>query len=282
MSNSNDDSDWSGSRGRQWLANVTKMEAMLRPVDKPLFDALDLGAGQRVAEIGCGGGGTARSLAAQAGGDIKVHGIDVSPDLIAEASAQSSGLPNLSFSAADAGEQRLTSPVYDRLTSRFGIMFFADPAQAFMNLATWLKPGGRFAFAVWGPPPMNPWMLAVRDSVATVLDLPSADPEAPGPFRYANADKLMDLLSAAGLTELTANPWQGSLALGGGLAPADAAAFGLSAFAFAEPLKATPELYHEAQVHLTEALSEFVEQGVVSMPAFVHIVSGCKTGAANE
>ncbi|MFK7830307.1 MAG: hypothetical protein AB8B57_11055 [Congregibacter sp.] len=127
------DSDWSGLRGQQWLANVTKMEGMLSPVDEPLFAGLRLSAGLQVAEIGCGGGGTAISM-------------------------------------------------------------------------------------------------AVRDSVATVLDITPADPEAPGPFRYAKAEKLTSLLRDAGFSELSVDPWQGSLALGGGLPPVDAASFSLAAF----------------------------------------------------
>ncbi len=127
------------------------------------------------------------------------------------------------FNVADVARADPPAEPYDRLVSRFGIMFFDDPDAAFSNLASWLGPRGRFAFAVWGPAPDNPWMSIIRESVGTVIDVPPPDPEAPGPFRYGGGEKLLGLLAAAGLGDLDLQDWQGDLPLGGGL-PANAAA----------------------------------------------------------
>jgi SAM-dependent methyltransferase len=96
-------------------------------------------------------------------------------------------------------------------------MFFDDPPAAFASLVRWLVPSGRFTFAVWGHPAENPWMTSVREVAAEVIDVPQPDPEAPGLFRYAEADKLLTLLDRAGFGELDMADWRGALLIGGGL-----------------------------------------------------------------
>ena len=51
-------SDWATARGEKWRKQLSGMEAMLLPVDEPLIRALRLDAPYRIADIGCGGGGT--------------------------------------------------------------------------------------------------------------------------------------------------------------------------------------------------------------------------------
>jgi SAM-dependent methyltransferase len=86
----------------------------------------------------------------------------------------------IAFEIADMATAIAPEEPYDRLASRFSIMFFDDPLAALANLARWLAPGGRFAFAVWGRPTENPWMTSVRQVVGEIIDLPPRDPEAPG------------------------------------------------------------------------------------------------------
>jgi SAM-dependent methyltransferase len=176
-------SDWAAARGEKWLAQLASMEAMLAPVDAPLIEALQLDAPFRIADIGCGGGGTTLAIARQAQAGSAVHGFDISPALIEAARARASGDKPIAFSLADVGTARAPQPPYDRLVSRFGIMFYDDPPSAFAKLARWLSPGGRFAFAVWALPADNPWMTSVREAAAEAIDVPPPDPEAPGPFR---------------------------------------------------------------------------------------------------
>jgi SAM-dependent methyltransferase len=167
---------------------------------------------------------------------------------------------------------------YDRLVSRFGVMFFADPAAAFANLVRWLVPGGRFAFAVWGPLAKNAWMATVRDEVARHVDLPVVDPDAPGPFRYAEASRLLALLDRAGFTRFELLDWQGTLPLGGGLSAPAAAKLALTGFSnFAELLApASAEARDEALRALTARFEGNVRDGVVRLDACVHLVTGMR------
>jgi SAM-dependent methyltransferase len=271
--------DWAAARGEKWLAQVAGMEAMLRPVDEPLIRALQLDAPCRIADIGCGGGGTTLEILRLAPAGSVVHGFDLSPALIESARSRvPSGESAIAFEIADMTTATVPKKPYDRLVSRFGIMFFNDPSAAFANLARWLAPGGRVAFAAWGPLAENPWMTNVRQVVADIIDLPPPQPEAPGPFRYAEADKLLTLLDRAGFGRFDVQHWRGELLIGGGLLAAEAANFALASFSsFGELLaEAGGEALNEARQSLTTRFSRHQQDGAVRMDACVHIFTGAR------
>jgi SAM-dependent methyltransferase len=168
--------------------------------------------------------------------------------------------------------------LYDRLVSRFGVMFFENPSQAFANLSRWLAPGGRFAFAVWGPQEENPWRTTVSDVVGQIVELPPFDPEAAGPFRYADAGKFLDLLQASGFSNLAVRDWRGTLPIGGGLPAPQAADFAIASISsFIERLtEAGKDALSAARKTLTDRFSNHLQNGVVKMDAGVHIVTGIR------
>jgi SAM-dependent methyltransferase len=269
-------SDWVGARGEKWRAQLSAMEAMLAPVDEPLIRALRLDAPYRVADIACGGGGTALEIQRRAPEGTVVRGFDVSPTLIEAASARvpSSDL-TISFTVADVATAAVPEP-FHRLSSRFGVMFFGDPPAALANLRRWLAPGARFAFAVWGHPADNPWETTVREVVTNIVSMPPSDPDAPSPYRYSETDRLIALLDGAGFRELDVLHWSGALPIGGKVGPAEAADFALAAFSsFAEQLaKVGRDAFHDARRSLTARLSRHQREGAVWLDASVYIVTG--------
>lgn len=279
---SNDALSWAAARGEKWRANLSGMEATLAPVDPPLIDALRLDAPYRVADIGCGGGGTALAMLDKAPPGTVIDGFDLSPALIETAQARAREHAqrgaSITFRVADMVTAAAPSEPYARLMSRFGIMFFDDPSVAFSNIATWLARGGRFAFAVWGPTVDNAWLRNVRSVVGEIIDIPPVDPDAPGPFRYADASKLIALLERSGFAEMETRTWRGMLPIGGGVPAADAATFGLASFSsFGELLTAAgPEAYRAARESLTAHLAQYERDGAVHMDASVHIITGTR------
>lgn len=279
-------SDWATTRGKKWVENLGPTERMLAPVDVPLLSALSLDGAVRVADIGCGGGHTTRAIARAlpdgvgGGNKVIVHGVDVSPDVIdaAQKASAEAGI-DAAFYCLDAGvalppwEQG-----YDRLSSRFGVMFFDDPAQAFSNLSSWLAPGGRFAFAVWAELGRNPWMSCLREVVAGLVELPAPQPDAPGPFRYASAPRFCALLEGSGFVDVSAEPWESEVQLGGGLSASEAAAFCLTAFSVGDLVGGDAGLLAQASEGLYEAFKSYETDGLVLIPAAVHLVTGSAPG----
>jgi SAM-dependent methyltransferase len=260
-------SDWTTARGEKWRAQLPGMESMLAPIDEPLIRALRLDAPYRIAEIGCGGGGTTLELVRCAPRGSIVHGLDISPSLIELARTRT---PHDIFEVADMATAA-PKQAYDRLISRFGVMFFNEARAAFSNLLRWLSPRGRFAFAVWGPPSENPWLTSVRDVVSRFVTIPRSDPNGPGPFRYADAGAFLALLEAVGFEQLEVREWRGSLPIGGGLPPGEAADFALSAFSNFGELLTEADALESARRALTDVYTLHP-----AMDACVRIVTGAR------
>jgi SAM-dependent methyltransferase len=109
-------------------------DAELRRHNEHFRAAIDAGTRDRVLDIGCGAGQTTRDAArvAIAG---SVVGIDVSAEMLEIARRRSAeqGLRNVTFEQGDAQVQAFPAGQFDLCISRFGAMFFADPAAAFAN-----------------------------------------------------------------------------------------------------------------------------------------------------
>lgn len=161
--------------GARWLANLNGFEGTIAPAGEALLAHAAYRPGERVVDVGFGGGATSLAIAraVSPGGDVV--GIDISPDLVSATTRRAAvdGLGNVRFVCADAATVTLPGAPFDRLCSRFGSMFFAEPVAAFTNLRRLLRPGGRIDLAVWGPPLQNPWMLEGMAVARRHIELPS-------------------------------------------------------------------------------------------------------------
>src|SRR5262249_34365178 len=152
-----------------------------------------------VLDIGCGSGETSIALARLVGASGHVTGIDVSKPMLELARQRSAGIKNLDWLLADAAAPDGVLPQADLLFSRFGVMFFGDPVAAFSALRRSLKPGGRLVFASWRPIGENPWMLVPLQAVRPLVPPPPPPgPHDPGPFAFADAEWVNQILTSAG------------------------------------------------------------------------------------
>lgn len=269
---------WAGDRGAKWRDHHRALEAMLAPVNAPLLDALQFDGPSRIVEVACGGGGTTLEILKRAPAGSTLDAFDISPALVEAARSRTGTGDAVTFTVADMGTATPPAERYDRMVSRFGIMFFDDPPAAFANLSRWLAPGGRFAFAVWGPPADNPAMTTAHRVVGEQVELPETDPAGPGPFRYADTEPLVALLDGAGFPDVEVNDWRGPISVFGGMPPAETATFALEWFSsFTDALhKEGDAAVAEAHHALTERYAEFARDGVVEMDARVHLVTGSR------
>lgn len=270
--------DWAGEMGQRWLANLDRFEAMLAPIGQILFDRAAFVSGERVIDLGCGGGATTLGIAKAIGDSGHVTGLDISPDLISTARLRASEVEakNVDFVCADAATAILPMAPYDRLFSRFGSMFFPDPIAAFTHLRSQLNPGGRIDLAVWGPPRENGWMMAVMGVLRSHIEVPPAIPRAPGPFALEDKDYLQTILVESGCGYVSIDSWQGEQAIGGPDAtPEQAAHFIVNAMAAGRLARAAGEaVAHAVEQDLVELFVEHHQPGLgVMLPAKVWMVS---------
>src|SRR5262245_553740 len=108
---------WAGEMGDRWLANVDAYESMLETVGAASLAHAAFAPGERVIDVGCGGGLTTRVIARAVGPGGRVLGLDISAPLIAEARrrADREGIANASFVALDAARFAAPGAPFDRL-----------------------------------------------------------------------------------------------------------------------------------------------------------------------
>ena len=264
---------WRGPRGAVWLLSLDGYEAMLRPLGDALLARAALSPGQSVVDIGCGGGSTSRTAAEIVGATGVVCGVDIAPMLIDEATRRADGVSNLTYVCADAGSEPIPGAPFDRMISRLGVMFFADPPAAFARLRDVLKSGGQLDWAVWAPSIDNPWMAGVRPIVERYIALAPVDPDAPGAFSLTDRDKLQGLLVKAGFAAIDIDDWHGAIAPGGTHDPERAADFALTAFSFGPAFDtAAPAIRDKIRSDLIEFFQRFVVDGQLAIPARAWLV----------
>jgi SAM-dependent methyltransferase len=167
---------------------------------------LGLKGGESVIEIGCGAGALTLPLAAAVGEHGRVVAVDIAEPMLAAARQriEERGLRNVTLHLGDAQVFGFEPAAFDLVTSRMGVMFFADPAAAFRNIATALKPGGRLVFACWGPLAENRHWLVAHDVVVRHLGPPPPHPaHEPGPMAFADPDYVRGFLTAAGFAAIS-------------------------------------------------------------------------------
>jgi SAM-dependent methyltransferase len=221
---------WGGRAGRSWRDHQERQDELLRPISDRLLAAADARPGERVIDVGCGAGATTIDFAARVAPGGEVLGIDISEPLLSRARERIGPHLPARFAYADATVHEAEPHLADLLVSRFGVMFFADPARAFANLRRGLRPGGRLVFVCWREAKQNQWMVVpLREVMKHAPPLPETNPEDPGPFAFANEARVRRILSEAGFADihLVADDLDLDIATGQGLDVAVAGALAI-------------------------------------------------------
>ncbi len=205
MGNEQQAAIWNESVGEAWVRHADPFDELLGPFGEAAMALLDVGAGDRVVDVGCGTGATTRALARQVAPG-EAMGVDISARLLDEARRRAVGakVDNVRFEVVDVQEGELPGAPFDAAFSRFGVMFFSDPVLAFANVCRSLRAGARMAFVCFQAPPANPFIIGPVLAAAAHLPVePPPPPDAPGPFSLADPQRLHELLAAAGFTDVS-------------------------------------------------------------------------------
>ncbi|MER5596106.1 methyltransferase domain-containing protein [Streptomyces sp. NPDC002265] len=196
---------WNGDEGRHWSDHHDRWNAVNEGFDEPLLTAAGIGPGDRVLDVGCGTGQTTR-LAARTAARGSVLGLDLSGPMLDRARllAAREGLGNIGFEQGDAQVHPLPEAGFDVAVSRFGVMFFADPAAAFGNIARALRPGGRLAFVCMADPARCEWAQVYGAVSAALPSAPQAADGLTGPGMFSLADPVVvrEALGRAGFDDV--------------------------------------------------------------------------------
>lgn len=271
-----DTRDWAGELGAKWASQIQPMDRMLEPATHFAIDALGAAAGERIIDLGCGGGPTSLEIATRVGGGGHVLGIDISPDLVDIARERSAGMETVAFELGDAASFAFEGE-WDALFSRFGCMFFDAPVPALTHLRSALKPGGRAVLCVWAEPKFNPWAMVPASAATEVLGpAEKVPPGAPGPFGWATPDIFMPILEDAGWTGIAVAEHDLRLPISAGEDP-DPVERAITHACRIGPLARRLEDHPDAEIEirkiLVETLRPLVEGDVVMIGARIRIIS---------
>jgi len=219
---------WNGEGGQRWAQQNRILDALIQPLGEAALDAAAPRSKERAIDIGCGCGNQTLALAQRIGPGGGVLGIDVSEPMleVASAMARADEAPRarLDFLCADAATHAFAPACADLLFSRFGVMFFAEPVAAFANLRGALRAGGRLVFCCWRAMKDNELMRIPLEAALAHLPPPAPmAPDAPGPFAFADRERVLGILQRAGFREAALQPLDCVLHYGAGLDAAEIA-----------------------------------------------------------
>lgn len=274
---------WNQVAGPKWVSLGEAMEMRLQNINDLLLARAAAAAGEAVLDIGCGTGATTLPLADAVGASGAVVGIDISEPMLAVARRRVAerSYTNVSLLLADAQTHPLQPGRFDLLTSRFGLMFFADPVAAFRNLLSACRPRGRLCFVCWAALTENPHWLVPFEIVVRRLGAPLGKPaHAPGPLAFSDADYVRDILNSAGFEPvgiarepidiIGSTPKREALV---------ACMMGPSG-ALLDEHNADDATRTAIQEEMAEAFASYASNGSMLLPASVFLVSAFRPGAS--
>ena len=192
---------WNQVAGPKWVRLADAMDTRLQRILALLLDRAGTRSGEHVLDVGCGAGTSTLALAEQVGASGRVLGIDISEPMLEAAGRRVAErrFANISLLKADAQTHPFGPVPFDRVVSRFGVMFFAEPVAAFRNLRGAMRPGGQLCFVCWAPLAENPHWRIPLEIVARRLGPPSQKAaHAPGPMAFSDVAYLRGILEGAG------------------------------------------------------------------------------------
>ncbi|PJI90452.1 class I SAM-dependent methyltransferase [Sphingomonas koreensis] len=200
---------WNGPAGQAWLHMQALLDSLFEPFEALLVDAVRWHGPHAVLDIGCGTGATTLAIARALAPYGSCTGADLSQMMIDRArqrAAQEAEGVHANFRSGDASRLEGAGP-FDMATSRFGVMFFDDPAAAFERIRAAMVPDAPLAAIAWRSPAENPFMTCAERAAAPLLPpLPPMQPGAPGQFAFADPEHVRAILDASGWRDVTLSP----------------------------------------------------------------------------
>ena len=262
-----------------WKKHAGTIRIMFGPITQALMDDAGLLEGDAVLDIAGGAGEPSLTIAETVGPTGSVTCTDVTAEMVAaaESEAQLRGLTNVAFQQCAADSLPFESNSFDAVVSRLGVMFFPDPFAALREMLRVTKPEGAISLAVWAKSELNPFSYLITNVVARHFEAAaSADPNAPGAFRFAEPGSLARILADAGAVEVKERVLKFDVTAP--ITPeqfwelrAETSGTLREKLATLSPLKAN-SLAQEAQ----EAVREYFSHNKMSIPAQMIVVTGRK------
>jgi 2-polyprenyl-3-methyl-5-hydroxy-6-metoxy-1,4-benzoquinol methylase len=206
-----------GRAAAGWKKHDERLSSLTAPVSQKLLELAGVAPGGRVLDIACGTGEPAIPAARAVGAAGYVLATDMAPEMIevAREKAAAEGLSNIEFRLVDGEEIDVPPESFDAVTCRWGMMFMPEPLGFLHHARQALKPDGRIALSVWGPPERNPFIALPMGIVRKHYQGPPLpDPAGPGGiFSFADERKLQFVFEQATFQNIRVDPFEVPMAV---------------------------------------------------------------------
>ena len=261
-----------------WSEHSATIRTMFTPITEALIAEAGIAKGQTVLDVAGGPGEPSLTIAEVVGPTGSVMCTDAVAEMVAAAEAEGKrrGVQNVQFRQCSADSLPFADNTFDASVCRLGAMLFPDPVAGVREMLRVTKPQGRLCFVVWGRTEQNPFSYLVTNVVSRHVQMPQADPDAPGAFRFAEPGKFARVVTEAGANNVHERELNFRIE-----APISIAEFWELRSAMSgtlrEKLAALPaEQAQRIGAEVQEAVREFFSEGQMSFPAEMLIVSAQK------
>ena len=186
---------WNKGIGQKWVNEDSAMNERFTVLTNEFFKRTKINKNEKVLDIGCGGGITSYEASKLVGNNGYVLGADISQILLDLAEKNYSNIQNLEFKYCDVQNYEFKKNVFNKVISRFGVMFFENPIDAFKNIHNSIEDGGSLHFMCWTNVMENEFFTASANIIIKFLnkDFPAVT-RAPGPFAFSEEEYIKQIL----------------------------------------------------------------------------------------
>ena len=194
---------WNKGIGQKWVKEDDAINERFTILTKEFFSRASIKKNDKVLDIGCGGGITSFEASKLAGKDGYVLGADISEILLNLAKKKFSNIKNLEFQYCDVQNYNFENNFFNKVISRFGVMFFENPIVAFKNIYNSIQNGGSLHFVCWTNVLENEFFTVAANIIIKHLnrEFPKVT-RTPGPFAFSEAKYVKQILNASGFENI--------------------------------------------------------------------------------
>ena len=195
--------DWNNVAGG-WEKWDSWFDARFEPINNAIIDRAEVKTGHKTLDLGSGTGYPALLVAEKVGDTGAVNCLDLSAEMlgVAKKKAEKMGFNHIKFDTCDVQSIPFEDEIFDAITSRFCLMFLPSPGKALAEMHRTLKPGRRFAAAVWDSAEKNKALSLPMKVMMEAMDMKPPNPPPPGIFALSDREKATRLMEEAGFTDV--------------------------------------------------------------------------------
>jgi SAM-dependent methyltransferase len=197
----------SGDTASGWKRGAAARGRALDPLTELMLDVAGVTVGSQVLDLGAGTGDQTLLAARRIGPGGMVLATDISASMLAltQEAARAADLPNVQTRVMDAQRLALKPGSFDAAMARFSLQFVPDVQRALVEVRRVLKPGGRFAAAVFSAVERNPFRAAPQAIASRLAGRQFPEP-GPGQWALNDPTTLRDPFQEAGFRDVDVRP----------------------------------------------------------------------------